>query len=150
MGTLSNRNKKVLGIVGGLVALAVVAAVLVTQAPVGGLLGATTVTITPDNPTIQLGQSITFEVNTLYHKWSVEQSGTVVEITSDTNKKQFTVVGRNPGQAVISVKAYAGTDSTTVTVLAPTPTPVPTATSTPGPTSTPRPTPTGALPIFRY
>ncbi len=128
----SQRSKIILAIAGVLVVVAV-AVVAFTQLGGEELFGASLVGVSPSNPIILVGRTVTLSASTSLSNCSWSSANTAVA-TVASNNKSAVVTGRAPGQAKINVKCGAGltTGSTTVTVNpAPTATPVP-PTRTPG------------------
>ncbi len=132
MKNLSKRNKTLLGI-GAVLVIVVVGLLVLKPPPIDRLLGLGVVSITPANPTITQGQTITLSVNpSALCTWS-SQAGVVVGSAGAST----TVQGVSIGTFTVSAKCPLGTAITNVIVTAP-----PTPTLTPQPTSTPLVTPT--------
>ena len=142
MKNLSKRTKIILAIVGVVVIAAIVIGVVMTQTPVGELFGTTALVITPSNPTIGVGQTVTLSVNSVFGcEW--EYPSTIVDFVCDKTthcttsvygynqvdisyweSKSFPVSGKAPGLATITANCgFAATNinkaTTIVTVSAP-------------------------------
>jgi len=121
MNKLSKRNKIVLGVAGLMFVLAVAVALVVTQTPVGGLLGLASYSISPQNPGVPMGQSIyLFAAGlNLPGKWIVSDPGVLCCSGPGTGNKTMAFWAVGPGQTVVTFTNPWGTGSTTVTVPAP-------------------------------
>ncbi len=135
MKNLSQRSKIVLAIVGVLVVVVIAVAVF---AQVGGseLFGATTPpVISPANPRITVGQTVTLNTMNMNCTWSATWTGSqgTQPVTLNPVVGALTAVrGVNVGSQTVIAKCNTGQTSTTVTVVAP-PTPTPAPTPTLGP-----------------
>ncbi len=132
MKNFSNRTKILLGIA-ALVLVVVVAALVLL--PVSGLpLFSTAISysITPSNPAIMQGSTVTLTENSPYPcNWAPGNTNVVTVLLPNTNVSTVTVKGIAAVQSPIYANCWLGTNqgwqqlTTTVTVNAP-PTPTPT------------------------
>lgn len=111
MKNLSKRNKTLLSI--GVVIVVVVAGLLLLKPPpIDQLLGASAVSITPENPTITQGQTIQLSAKpAALCTWSGEAGVSVVSAGAST-----TVQGVSVGTFKVTAKCPLGTAFTNVTV----------------------------------
>ncbi len=143
MKNLSTRSKRLLAIAAIVIVVVVVGLVILVPGQ-EGLFGTTGIHISPENPTIVVGQNITLTINSVFAcKWSSSVAG-VVTIVSSADKS---VTLKGAADGTTTIKADCGTNHyTNVTVKRPTPTPTATATSTPTRTPTPTPLPLSISP----
>ncbi len=140
MQNLTKRNKLALAIAGILV-IAVIAVVAFNQVGGSQLSGTVVFALSPSNPTVVAGKTVTLSVPQVLGACSWSSSNTAVARVAAGACSSFsaTVTGVAAGSATITVTySVAGgiggksTATTTVTVLpAPMPTPTPTATPVP-------------------
>lgn len=120
MKNLNKRTKILLGIA-GLVIVVVVAGFLVLVPGEGTLFGGSIIHISPQNPTINVGQNLDMSINSIGScSWSSSNEGVVVVTYPNPvgYARDATVQGAGPGQA--KIKADCVTNHyTTVTVRTP-------------------------------
>jgi hypothetical protein len=127
MKKLNRRSKILLGI-GALVLVAVVAGIVLLEPGGVSLFGGTVIHISPENPTITVGQTIDMSINSVFGcNWESSDyfvapfvfdggKGTADYMGDDEYKpKHVQVKGTKPGQAVIKAECML-TRKTTVTV----------------------------------
>lgn len=145
MKNLSTRTKRLLAIAGVVIVVVLVGLVILVPGQ-EGLFGTTLIHISPENPTIIAGQTISLSINSVFAcKWSSSLAG-VVTIVSSADRS-VTLKGTQPGKTTIKADCVEN-HYTTVTVLPP-PTITPTRTPTPAPpTATPTITPNPLFSIY--
>lgn len=119
MKTLNKRSKILLGL-GALVVVVVVAGIVLLEPGGVSLFGGTVIHISPQNPTINVDQTLDMSINSVGNcTWS-SSNPAVADINYwflDTSR-QATIMGMGPGQATIKANCWMNR-YTTVTVRTP-------------------------------
>lgn len=123
MKNLNKRTKALLAIA-GIVIVVVVVGLVIVQPGQDELVGTTVIHISPQNPTIAVGQILDMSINSVGNCFWSFPSENVALFTfgpetigvTDFDTKSVKVIGRGPGQVVLTAKCFMFTRRTTITV----------------------------------